>query len=154
MCVFIMSCVQILCFDGSTQIWHQVIYFVVQLNNVMSGRLDNTCSAGCNICKCCIDTHLTFPALSCTSKTLSKIFLQILKLGLYFKSKISYGVWFLSKTMSPNLKFIFLISLLGVGIYLLPFSDLSLHSCKSLTCHPDGFYIFHHPCISVLGVII
>ena len=42
-----------------------LIYFVVQLNEVMSGRLVNMCSVGYNNCKC-IDTCLTFPALSCT----------------------------------------------------------------------------------------
>ena len=70
------------CFDAHCRclLYHTCAFFA--LIEVMSGRLVNTCSTG-KCCKCCIDTHLTFPALSCTSKALSEIFLQILKLGLY-----------------------------------------------------------------------
>ena len=68
-----------------------LIYLVVHPNHVMSSRLVNTHSAWYNNCKCCIDSCLTFPALSCTSKALPEIFLQILKLGLYFKSKSVFG---------------------------------------------------------------
>ena len=80
-----------------------LIYLVVWPDEVMSGKLVNTCSAGYNNCKHCIDTHLTFQALSCTSNVLSEIFLQILKLGLYFESNVSFEVWFFSKTMPPIL---------------------------------------------------
>ena len=82
-----------------------LIYLVMWSNEVMSGRLVNTCSVGYNYCKCCIDTHLTFSALSCTSKALSEIFLQILKLDLHLKSKVSFWVWFFFiKIMSPIFK--------------------------------------------------
>ena len=74
-----------------------LIYLVVCPNEGMSGRLVNTCSMGYNNCKCYIDTHLTLPALSCTSQTLSKIFLKILELGIYFESKVSLGYDFLLK---------------------------------------------------------
>ena len=57
-----------------------LIYLVVHPNEVLSGRLVNTCSTGYNNCKCCIVQETHFPALSCTSKALSKVFLQILKL--------------------------------------------------------------------------
>ena len=63
---------------------------IVEPNEVMSGRLIRMYSVGYNNCKCCIDTHLTFPTLSCTPNALSEIFLQILKLGLYFESKASF----------------------------------------------------------------
>ena len=59
-----------------------LIYLVIHLNEVMSGRCVNTCSIGCNYSKCCIDSHLVFPMLSCTSKALSELLLQILKLDL------------------------------------------------------------------------
>ena len=84
-----------------------LIYFVACPNEVISGRLVNTCSVLCNSCRCCIETCLTFPELSCTSKALSEIFLQIWKLDLYFKSNVSLGVCFLSKTMSPYFKICF-----------------------------------------------
>ena len=96
--VSVTSCICVLYFDCSIMLaWS--IYLVVCPNEVMSGRLVNTkhcpnenmssrlvntCSAGCSNCKCCIDNHLTFPVLSCTSNTLSEIFLQFQKLGLYF----------------------------------------------------------------------
>ena len=50
-----------------------IIYLAVHPNEVMSGRLVNTCSAGYRNCTYCIDTCLTFPALSCASQTLSEI---------------------------------------------------------------------------------
>ena len=50
----------------------RLLYLVVQPNEVMSGRLVNICSAGYNNCKYYNDTHLTFPALSCTSKACLK----------------------------------------------------------------------------------
>ena len=81
----------------------------------MSGGLVITCSVVYKNCKCFIDIHLTFPVLSCTSKTLSYIFLQILKLGLYFKSKVFLGYGFLLKTVSPILKFVLSGTLTGTG---------------------------------------
>ena len=41
-----------------------LIYFMVHPKEFISGRLVNTCSVGCNNCRCWIDTHLTFPELS------------------------------------------------------------------------------------------
>ena len=54
-----------------------LMYLVVCLNDAISGRLVNTCSVEYNNCKCCIDTCLNIPALSCTSNALSEIFIQI-----------------------------------------------------------------------------
>ena len=89
-------------------------YLVACPNEVLSGRFVNTCSVGYNNCKCCIDTHLTFPALTCSSEAWSEIFLQILKLGLYFEESVM-GVWFFIKTMSPILKFVLSGSIIGGG---------------------------------------
>ena len=50
-----------------------LMYFIV-LPNVMSVRCIRTCSFWCNNWRCCIDIHLTFLALSCTSRALSDIF--------------------------------------------------------------------------------
>ena len=61
------------------------------------------------------DTNLTFPVLSCTSSALSKIILQILKLGLYFESNASFEVWAFIKTMFPMLKSVLSGSLIGGG---------------------------------------
>ena len=55
-----------------------LIYFIVCLNEVISGRWISTCSVGCNNCRCCIDTCLIL--LSCTSEVLAETFLQILKI--------------------------------------------------------------------------
>ena len=113
--VFFVSCM----WDFALMVVHKsgiklewLIYFLVCPNEVTSGRLVNICSAGCNNCRSCIDTHLTFPELSCTSEALSEIFLQIWKLGLYFESKVSLGVSFHTKTMSSILKFLLLGSLM------------------------------------------
>ena len=112
-----------------------LIYLAVWPNEVMSGRLVNTCSVGCNNCKYCIDTYLTFLVSSHISKALSKIFSQILKLGLYFKSKVSLGVWFLIETMSPILKSVLSGSLIGGGYLSLAVSGIILpceQFCPSL----------------------
>ena len=72
-----------------------LMYFVVHSKEFISGRLVNTCSTGCNSCKCQIDTLLTFPKWSWASKAFSKVFLQIWKLGLYFGVESNFGVWYL-----------------------------------------------------------
>ena len=98
-----------------------LIYLVVWPNEVMSGRLVKMCSVGYNNWKCCIDTWLTFQALSCTSNALSKLLLQILKLTLYFEWNACFGVWFFIKTRSPILKSVLSRSLIGGSICLLQF---------------------------------
>ena len=40
------------------------MYFIVFLKEFISWRLVNMCSVRCNICKCWINTHSTFPKLS------------------------------------------------------------------------------------------
>ena len=60
-----------------------LMYFIIYPNEVILGRCANICSVGCGNWRCCIDTHLTFPVVSCTSKALWDIHLQILKPGLY-----------------------------------------------------------------------
>ena len=65
-----------------------LIHLMVCPNDFISGRLVNTCSAGCNNCRCCIDTHFTLPTLSCHFKNaLSEISLQIWKTGFIFGIK-------------------------------------------------------------------
>ena len=85
-----------------------LIYLLVCQKEFISGRLVNICSVGCNHCK-----YLILPEFSWTSKALSEIFLQSLKLGLYLESKVSIEVWFLKRTISPILKFVLLGSLMG-----------------------------------------
>ena len=81
----------------------------------MSGECVITCSVRCNNCRCCIDTQLNFPVLSCTSKALSEILLQLLNLGLYFVSNASVGMWFFNNTMSPTSNSVLPGSLSGGG---------------------------------------
>ena len=64
-----------------------LMYLVVHPNVVRSGRWISTWSVGCSNCKCWMDTHLTFPVLSCMLKALSESHPEILMLSLYLESK-------------------------------------------------------------------
>ena len=67
------------------------MYFIFHPKEVMSSRCVNTYLIGYNNWRCYIDTHLTFPVLSCAPKALSDNCLQILKLRFYLVSNALGG---------------------------------------------------------------
>ena len=107
----------------------------------MSGKCVKTGSVGCNNCKYCIGTHQIFPILSCVSKALSEILLQILKLGVYFVSNSSTGLWFFNNTMSPTLNSVLSESQSGGGY--LSQATLRLSTAIMYISHMTSRWILH-----------